>query len=575
MLKNKLNEEIILNQEKYKVLCELGHGGNGSVFLIQSVGCNDKYAVKILKSQPYGYMADRFKAEIKFCVEDNHENIIKVIDHGVVEIELKKKEKKMFYIMPVYDKTLRDIMESKKDYNELLSLFLQLCYAVKYIHDKEISHRDIKPENIFVSKDNKVVLADFGIAHFKNNKLTNNGFIGNKSYSSPEQRINNNSKNVSFPSDIYALGCILNEIFTGKIPSGSENDKIQYAYPMLSRLDDLVDRCLLQDPNKRAKIDEVISELISITDDLDDNLAWLFDILRRDKDLDEEKTEILNIACEDIYASKYILEKVPLNDMKNYYFNYHGTISYKLGEKLRNVLYLKLLYKKCLHKFNHEACLYEGLLQSEKELHFCKRDENLITSFKKVLDNCNTPKDFDYLKGRILKLFLSCYDYHCREILDCLQDVEEELNFYDNGPILFIIKVLKEYFSEEEIAFIELDNDIMIDWDKSYYDSEKFPSVLESTIKPWDSILGKFKIEFNVAIVPLENEKYSIRFMDKAKFKEFKKKVKYFINNPGRLYKEDYEKLIFQAKEIQNIIYVEDYDTFDIESPLKNVLETG
>src|SRR5690606_11452148 len=109
----------------------------------------------------------RFKNEIEFYKTSNHKNIIKVIADGKID-------GKPCYVMPLYSRTFKDLIIKEKNASKLISYILKLCNALQYIHKKGIIHRDIKPENVLI-KGRNLVLADFGIAHFKDFKLTKKG----------------------------------------------------------------------------------------------------------------------------------------------------------------------------------------------------------------------------------------------------------------------------------------------------------------------------------------------------------------------------------------------------------------
>ena len=114
-------------------------------------------------------------------------------------------------------------LQKTKPFSEekILSYFIQICYAVKYIHDKKIIHRDIKAANVFLMKDGQVKLGDFGIARrlspLKNKATT---ITGTPYYLSPE--IINNEP-YDYKSDIWALGVLLYELCTLKLPFESNN----------------------------------------------------------------------------------------------------------------------------------------------------------------------------------------------------------------------------------------------------------------------------------------------------------------------------------------------------------------
>lgn len=84
-------------------------------------------------------------------------------------------------------------------------------------------HRDIKPKNVLINPDTRrLVLADFGIAHFKDSSLTKNGdLLANRNYLAPEQMRRNNTLAIGKPADVFALGLVINEMFTKQNAGGT------------------------------------------------------------------------------------------------------------------------------------------------------------------------------------------------------------------------------------------------------------------------------------------------------------------------------------------------------------------
>ena len=171
-------KEIFIDKTNYKLINNIGNGGSGIVWRAQSNG--EEFAIKIINSKSSS-KKERFQKEIEFCINNKHKNIINVITQGEVN-------GKPCYVMPLYPKTLKDITNEERAPSKLIGYILQLCCALKYIHSRDIFHRDIKPENILV-RDKKLVLADFGIAHFKDSRVTSKGsLLANRNYAAPEQK---------------------------------------------------------------------------------------------------------------------------------------------------------------------------------------------------------------------------------------------------------------------------------------------------------------------------------------------------------------------------------------------------
>ena len=146
----KKGEFIDCNNVSYSLIEPIGNGGSGEVW---KASTNKEYfAIKFLHSEETKKII-RFENELKFCKENPHKNICFVIAEG-------EYNGKPFYIMPLYEKTLREIINVEKDADLLIKYILQLCVAVKFAHNKDVIHRDIKPQNILVSEIGNVKVTE-------------------------------------------------------------------------------------------------------------------------------------------------------------------------------------------------------------------------------------------------------------------------------------------------------------------------------------------------------------------------------------------------------------------------------
>lgn len=237
---------------EYTIDRQISQGGNGTVFLAHDKN-NEKFALKAIdRNKASTEKLKRFKNEIVFCENSDDPNVIKVLDHGTYTSE---GENLVFYLMPVYDKTLRNIMTDGIEPSRVLRIITQILSGLHYAHAKGVWHRDIKPENILIDGQGNVVIADFGIAHFSSDNLATvietkqSDRMANFQYAAPEQRIKGGA--VDGRADIYAVGLILNEMFTHTLPIGSDYKKIGDVNPEYSWLDSVVDSMLQQAPSNR------------------------------------------------------------------------------------------------------------------------------------------------------------------------------------------------------------------------------------------------------------------------------------------------------------------------------------
>ena len=157
---------------------------------------------------------------------------------------------------------------------EIIEWFIEICEGVKYIHENKIIHRDLKPLNIFLTKNNKIKIGDFGIAALLKYRSQAETVIGTQIYLSPEIM---KSKLYNYKSDIWNLGIILYELTQLKHPFFDENisnekminniekENINFINMNYSeRLLNLIKNILKVNPNERLDINKIILECHTI-----------------------------------------------------------------------------------------------------------------------------------------------------------------------------------------------------------------------------------------------------------------------------------------------------------------------
>jgi len=283
----------------YTVTRLLGEGGSGRVYEVEDNDSGERLALKSLVPERISSeKVKRFKNELGFCERDVHSRILKVLDYG---FELISGIKVPFYVMRKYSHTLRMHMKQGVPMQSKLGVFSNLIDGVEAAHMKGVYHRDIKPENVLSSSEPAdLVLADFGIAHFEADLLvesikTNDASkLANFRYAAPEQR--ERGAQVDQRADIFALGLILNELFTSSIPLGLNYKTIGEVAPGYSWLDPIVERMLQQDPAKRYQsIEDIKIQLIGRQQEFV-QLQKLEESRKTDVVLASAPPEILNIS---------------------------------------------------------------------------------------------------------------------------------------------------------------------------------------------------------------------------------------------------------------------------------------
>jgi serine/threonine protein kinase len=248
-----------------------GNGGNGIVYqATDETGA--PVAIKLLSTTS---MSDerrkRFKNELLFGMKAQHTNVVRVLDHGLYQP--KGKDAAPFYVMPFYGESMRTVMGKGIAPANVLPLFAQILDGVEAAHKMGVVHRDLKPENILYDPAKKqLVIADFGIAEFAEEELYTlvetrpNARLANFNYAAPEQK--RRGASCDQRTDVFALGLILNEMFTGVVPQGTGYALISGIAPALAYLDDLVGEMLRQSiADRPATIDAIKQELIGRRND--------------------------------------------------------------------------------------------------------------------------------------------------------------------------------------------------------------------------------------------------------------------------------------------------------------------
>lgn len=206
-----------------EIVSRVGKGNMGTVYKAVHRTLKTPYAVKVLhrKYSANVNAAERFRREALVCSQLRHPNVVFVTDFGY------QKGLGIYIIMEFLDgPTLSPIIrQGPMDAERVCRLAAQLCDALSAAHRLDITHRDLKPENITVLRDHGqeefVKVLDFGIASMKARhaaSITTQGMVlGTPAYMSPEQ-IQGLKDEVGPCTDIYALGCIIYEMLTAKLP---------------------------------------------------------------------------------------------------------------------------------------------------------------------------------------------------------------------------------------------------------------------------------------------------------------------------------------------------------------------
>ncbi len=205
---------------RYLILGNIGSGGMANVFLARDLILDREVAIKVLR---YDFLNDqsairRFQREMLASTELVHPNIVTVYDAG-------QEGETQFLVMEyVKGMDLKRYIQTQYPipYDRIVDIMQQILSAVALAHQHRIIHRDLKPQNILIDESGTVKITDFGIAvALSETSITQtNSMLGSVHYLSPEQARGSMATN---QSDIYAIGIILYEMLTGKVPFDGES----------------------------------------------------------------------------------------------------------------------------------------------------------------------------------------------------------------------------------------------------------------------------------------------------------------------------------------------------------------
>ncbi|MFO0624525.1 MAG: serine/threonine-protein kinase [Polyangiales bacterium] len=249
---------------RYEIVRALASGGMATVYIARHHLTKQEVALKIVASvfaQDQAGVA-RFLREVSVASRIQHDGVVKVFDAGFDETL-----RSPYLAMELLDGgSLAELLSARKvDQEGALRYVLALLDPLAAAHDAGVVHRDLKPENVFVTRDGRVKLLDFGVARdLRGSRATMEGTaLGTVYYMAPEQAID--ARSVGAAADVYAVGVILYQILCGIFPfDGSTPHAVliranrETAVPAATRapwahtnLTELIDRCLAKSPGDR------------------------------------------------------------------------------------------------------------------------------------------------------------------------------------------------------------------------------------------------------------------------------------------------------------------------------------
>ena len=251
--------------ERYRIVSPLGKGGMGEVYRAEDLKLGQTVALKFLP-QSLARNPDaltQFTREVRLTRQISHPNVCRVFDLG--EISDASGNLHTFLTMEFVDgEDLASLMRriGRLPSDKALDIARQMCAGLAAAHEQEIIHRDLKPANVMLDGRGRVRITDFGLAEVSAKLHGDQERAGTPAYMSPEQF---SGGEITAKSDLYSLGLVMYEIFTGKRPFTAatygemaqlrEKSAITLPSTYVKEIDPLVERvimrCLEKDPAKR------------------------------------------------------------------------------------------------------------------------------------------------------------------------------------------------------------------------------------------------------------------------------------------------------------------------------------
>lgn len=269
---------------RYEVVDSLGEGGMGTVYRVRHQALQRYFAMKVLRRDlaRESELCSRFIQEARTAATINHPNVVQITDYGTIP------GGSPYFVMEFLEGSPLSALIKQSGpipAGRAVRIVTQIASGVGAAHRAGVVHRDLKPDNVFIVRDAQgndlVKLLDFGVAKVAGSaKMTRTGMVfGSPHYMSPEQA---SGQPVDHRADIYALGVVMYELFTGRVPFEADTymgvlTKHMFMAPErfvekvgdtreLGALEDITLRCLEKKPENRyptiealvADIEEVV-----------------------------------------------------------------------------------------------------------------------------------------------------------------------------------------------------------------------------------------------------------------------------------------------------------------------------
>jgi serine/threonine-protein kinase len=255
-----------LVDQRYEIEALIGEGGMGSVYRIRQLGLGRAFAMKALRRDLADdpEIRERFLREARTAASVSHPGLVHITDFGYLP------DRRPFFVMELLEGLpLRAVLQSGRlSTARAATIARRIAEAMAAAHESGIVHRDLKPDNVHIAEGDAVKVVDFGLAVAVggSQRVTRSGIaFGTPHYMSPEQAL---GEAVDGRTDVYALGVVLYEMLTGRVPFDAATcaevlDQQQFAAPipptkLLGDCSALAAGPRSDDPTELEKLEQVV-----------------------------------------------------------------------------------------------------------------------------------------------------------------------------------------------------------------------------------------------------------------------------------------------------------------------------
>ena len=226
----------------------------------------------------------------------------------------------------------------------------------------------------------------------------------------------------------------------------------------------------------------------------------------------------------------------------------------------------------CFRKFKDEAHSYINGQPYEPLNLDDAQHQKLYDELNTILDSYKIPYACRDITARIKKLFCSCCDYHCAELLGSIKDLCARESPVIKAPILHIVYVLRRSLSKEDLKEIILQDHLTVNWElRPDIEFEQPEIYLISLDQEEINILNVLAEQYDVIYAKSDLKHYYVRFKTVAAFTAFKNYA-LELSQPYYVFEGDVQKIIRVKREYHNIVELEPLDSFDITNTLAKIL---